>query len=147
MRLEGPGVAAAKSKFTLPADATAMAMRNKPTEGGRNVGNDVWELEGEPLLTPGTFALYPDGVDSPWRFRFSLAVTSGESDLQPIPTESVAELFGPDAVIPVDQQAELGKLLQLRKKNSFELFPALILLVLIFFAVEGFMANRFYKLK
>ncbi len=147
LRLEGPGVAAAKSKFTLPAEVTVLTMRNKPTEGGRTVGNDVWELEGEPLHTPGNFAIFPDGVDSPWRFRFSLAVPPGESDLQPIPDASIAELFGPDAVITVDQQAELSKLLQLRKKNSFELFPALILLVLIFFAVEGVMANRFYKLK
>ncbi len=147
VRLEGPGVAAAKSKFTLPVDATALTMRNKPTDGGRNVGTDVWELEGEPLLTPGSFALYPDGVESPWRFRFSLTVPPGESDLQPIPADSVAELFGPDAEIPVDRQAKLDDLIKLRQKNTFELFPALILLVLIFFAVEGVMANRFYKLK
>ncbi|HUR55533.1 MAG TPA: hypothetical protein VMZ71_15465, partial [Gemmataceae bacterium] len=148
VRLEGPGVAAAKSKFTLPADAITLTLRNKPpADAPRTARADVWDLEGEPLLTPGTFALNPDLVESPWRHRFSLAVPPGESDLHQVPETSIADLFGPDRVIDLNTPMKLGDLLTLKLNQSFELFPALVIGVLIFFAFEAYMANRFYKLK
>lgn len=148
IRLEGPGVAAGKSKFTLPADVTTLTLRNKPPADARGAAKpDLWELEGDPLLTPGAFALYPDGVESPWRFGFSLAVPPSESDLQLVPIESLAELFTKENVVPLSQKVTLAEYLETRKNSNIELFPALVIGVLIFFAFEGIMANRFYKLK
>lgn len=147
LRLEGPGIAAAKSRFTLPADATTLTVRNKSSDTARLFEGVAWDLEGDPLNSPGTFDLKPDGVESPWLHRFSLAVPPAESDLSPLPDGSVGELFGPDSVWAVDRQMELDQLIQLKKKSTFDLFPVLILLVLILFAVEGVLANRFYKLK
>lgn len=148
IRLEGPGVTAAKSKFTLPADTTMLTVRNKPpTDAPRTARADVWDLDGEPLFTQGTFALNPDLVESPWRYRFSIAVPPAESDLQQVPEQSVAELFGPDRVIALDAKTNLDELLTLKLNRTAELFPALMIGVLIFFAFEGLMANRFYRLK
>lgn len=147
IRLEGPGVAAGKSKFTLPADVTALTLRDKPPADARTTQPDVWELEGEPLLTQGAFALNPDGVESPWRFAFSLAVPPSESDLQLVPVDALGELFAKENVVPLGQKSSIADYLQTRKNSNFDLFPVLVILVLIFFAFEGIMANRFYKLK
>jgi hypothetical protein len=149
LRLEGPGVLAGKSKFTLPADATTLTLRNK-SQGDAGVaepGEVRWELEDDPLFAAGTFALLPDGVESPWRHRVSLSVPPGESDLTPVPDASIAELFGDDAVVRLDQTRSLEEFLTQRRNSVVELFPMFILLVLIFFAFEAFLANRFYKLK
>ncbi len=149
LRLEGPGVLAGKSKFALPADATTLALRNKSRTDAvaPEPGEVRWELEDDPLFTAGTFGLLPDGVESPWRHRFTLSVPPGESDLQVVPDASIAELFGNDAVVRLDQKKTLEEFLNTRRNSLVELFPMLVLLVLIFFAVEGFLANRFYKLK
>lgn len=149
LRLEGPGVLAGKSKFTLPADATTLALRNKSRTDAAipEPGEVRWELDDDPLFTAGTFDLQPDGVESPWRHRFTQYVPAVESDLQPIPDASIAELFGPDSVVRLGQNKLLEEFLNTRRNSLVELFPALVLLVLIFFAVEGFLANRFYKLK
>jgi hypothetical protein len=147
VRLEGPGVVAGNSKFTLPADATALVLRNKSADGPRPAdGSPVWELDGDPLFTQGTFNLLPDGIASDWKHRFSLAVPAAEGDLTRVPPDVLGELFGPEGVVELDQKVELGEKLR-RLRTSFELFPALIIGVLIFFAFEGLMANRFYKLK
>lgn len=148
IRLEGPGVAAGKSKFTLPADVTTLTLRNKPPADARGAAKpDLWELEGEPLLTPGAFALYPDGVESPWRFGFSVTVPASESDLNLVPVDSLAEVFTKENVVPLGQKVKLAEYLETRKNSNIELFPMLVICVLIFFAFEGIMANRFYKLK
>lgn len=154
VRLEGPGVAADKSRFTLPADVGELTLVNKPKEA--RVGPDgkpvppppgTWELEGDPLLTPGAFALVPDGVESPWRFQFSTAVPPAESDLHKVPEETLAELFGKDRVIRLSQTISIREVIEAKLNRPFELFPALVIGVLIFFAFEAIMANRFYKLK
>ncbi|MCU0702763.1 MAG: BatA domain-containing protein [Fimbriiglobus sp.] len=149
VRLEGPGVAAGRSKFTAPADATSLTLRNKPPADAPRgpTGPEVWELEGEPLFTPGAFALVPDGVASPWRARFSLAVPAAESDLQPLPAETVAGLFGPGSVVQLSGKLTLADYVRTRQNGRIELFIPLILLVLIVFACEGILANRFYKLR
>jgi hypothetical protein len=149
IRLEGPGVSAEKSGFTVPADATTLRLRNKPPADAPrgNTGPEVWELDGNPLLTPGAFALRPDGGESPWRFRFSVGVPPAESDLQQVPPATIADLFGPDRVISLDRKAPLRDYVEAKLTRPFELFPALVIGVLIFFAFEGLMANRFYKLK
>lgn len=141
VRLEGPGVVAGNSKFTLPADATSLTLRNKAADGPKPTdGSPVWELDGDPLFTQGTFTLLPDGVASDWKHRFSLTVPAVESDLQRVLSPTA------DGIIELDQKVDLGEELR-RRRTTFELFPVLIIGVLIFFAFEGLMANRFYKLK
>ena len=53
----------------------------------------------------------------------------------------------PGVVDVLGQKSSIADYLQTRKNSNFELFPMLVVLVLIFFAFEGYMASRFYKLK
>jgi len=50
-------------------------------------------------------------------------------------------------VTPVDRDIAFTDLLTARLDRPIELFPYLMILVLLFFAVEGFVANRFYRLR
>lgn len=151
VRLEGPGVAAEKSRFTLPADAGLLLLRNKTSPPPVATAGDSppaeWTLDDDPLFSPGAFAVRPDGAVGPWEFRFSVAVPPGESDPARVPEASLEQLLGPKPVIPVKQDFELDASLREKITPPFELFPMLIVLVLLFFAFEGVMANRFYKLK
>ena len=70
-----------------------------------------------------------------------------ESVLEKVPEESIKELFGPNGVTPVDRDIAFTDLLTARLDRPIELFPYLMILVLLFFAVEGFVANRFYRLR
>lgn len=154
VQLSGPGVSADRSKFTLPPDVAELKLKHKPKpppvdQDGKPIPPppDEWWLEGDPLLTPGAFALQPEAADSAWQFRFSLAAPPAESDLAKVPEETIAELFGPERVIRLDQNVSVRDYIDAKLNRPFELFPALIIGVLIFFAFEAIMANRFYKLK
>jgi hypothetical protein len=85
------------------------------------------------------------GDDGKWRFRFSINVPPQESQLTRISPESIEELFGPGAVLTVGHGTSLREALQGRWKQPLELFPWLMILVLLALAVENFLANRFYR--
>ncbi len=157
VRLEGPGVLAERSRYPVPSDVGTLTIKHKPVPPPVQLidGKEVpvppppgeWWAEGTPFRTAGAFAVKPDGSESPWQFRFSLATPSAESDLTKVPTESVAELFGPDRIVNAEGKVSIVDLIQSKFAPPFELFYPLILLVLIFFAFEAIMANRFYRLK
>ena len=154
LRLEGPGVLAERSRFTVPADVTTLTLKHKPSPPPADAaGNPLppppgeWWVEGTPFGTAGAFAVKPDGGESPWQYRFSLAVPPAESDLTKVPAEVVAELFGPDRIVGAEGKAPTAELVQAKFTQPLELFYPLVVLVLLFFAFEGVVANRFYKLK
>lgn len=154
VQLSGPGVSVERSKFTIPQNVAELKLTNRPKDVPKDEkGNalppppDEWWLEGDPLLTPGAFALQPEAADSPWQFHFSLAPPPAESDLSKVPAETIAELLGPDRVIRLDQNVSVRDYIEAKLNRPFELFPALVIGVLVFFAFEAVMANRFYKLK
>ena len=80
-----------------------------------------------------------------WKYQFSLFSPVTESTLSKVPEESIVELFGPNSVANVDRKVVLRDLIEQRYDKRLELFPFLLLLVLAFFVIEGFVANRFYK--
>lgn len=92
---------------------------------------------------PGNYSLIGD--DGKWRFRFSINVPPQESQLTRIAPESIEELFGPGAILTVGHGTSLREALQGRWKQPLELFPWLMILVLLALAVENFLANRFYR--
>ncbi|MEO2089546.1 MAG: hypothetical protein ABGY75_08635, partial [Gemmataceae bacterium] len=84
---------------------------------------------------------------NPWQYRFSLNTPAEESSLDKVPEEAIAEVFGPNAIAHVDRDVKFRDLLETKFDRPVELFPMLMLLVLLFLALEGLVANRFYKLK
>ena len=126
-QLEGPGVAAADSEFNLKESDTEIEVPEKL------------------LKQPGLFALKAIGGE--WETRFGLSVPPEESALVKVPAESIQELFGPNGIAVVDQKVNLRDLVEAKYNRTLELFPSLIALLLLFFALEGLIANRFYRLK
>lgn len=94
--------------------------------------------------TPGNFEV--KGVTE-WREGFSLNVPAEESTLDKVPVEAIEELTGKDTVVPVGKDLNLQD--ALRGLETFrppvDLFPWLLIAVLLLLALEGLVANRFYR--
>jgi hypothetical protein len=79
------------------------------------------------------------------RDGFSINVASTESDLTKREVADFTGLLGADAVVPIDKNVRFRDLLETKFNQPVELFPWLLLLVLVLFALEGVIANRFYR--
>jgi len=76
---------------------------------------------------------------------FSVNVPADESDLTRVPLPEIESLFGPDAVIPVDRQANIREVLKGHWNEPVELFPLLMVALLLILALENLLANKFYR--
>lgn len=127
LSLEGPGIAV--------DDAVV-----RPSE---------WQTElrlGPPRTnTPGNFVLSGPAPD--WREGFSLDLPADESTLAKVPAEGVEELTGAGTVIPVGKDVKLTDVLTGTEqfKTPMDLFPWLLIAVLLLLVFEAFLANRFYR--
>ena len=105
---------------------------------------EVNELRLAQATTPGNFTLTGGGRE--WSAKFSVNAPPAESLLVPrVPPETVAELFGPDSVLAPGQSRKLSDLLDRHFRQPVELFPWLMILLLVALAVENLMANKFYR--
>lgn len=96
-------------------------------------------------LTAGNFVLRTE--DRSWQEGFSLNPPADEFNLAKVPVEPIEELFGPNSVVGVERDLQLRDVLESRFDPELKLLPWLLLGVLVLFAVEGFVANRFYRLR
>jgi hypothetical protein len=102
------------------------------------------ELRLAQATAPGNFTLTGGGRE--WSAKFSVNAPPAESLLLPrVPPETVAELFGPDSVLAPGQSRKLSELLDTHFRQPVELFPWLMILLLLALAVENLMANKFYR--
>jgi hypothetical protein len=93
-------------------------------------------------VTPGNYTLVGD--DGKWVSSFSVNSPPEESQLARVATEQIDELFGSGAVLSVGHGTSLHEALQGHWKQPLELFPWLMILVLLALAIENLLANRFY---
>lgn len=126
--LEGPGVSADDSRPKLTDKQTDVRL-------------------GPPLTSvPGNFALSArKGGAEIWRDGFSTNVPADEFNLEKVPVEAVEDVVGKDRVIPVDRNVPLGDLLKEKVTHPVDLFPWLLIVVLMLLVLEGLVANRFYR--
>ena len=83
-----------------------------------------------------------------WSTRFSLNISPEECLLLPrLSTDAIEELFGPESVVQVGQTRRLKDALEGQLRQPVELFPWLMILLLLALAVENLLANKFYKQK
>lgn len=97
-------------------------------------------------LSAGNFELQPAVENPEWRAGFSLNAGAEESNLDKVPVETIEDVTGPKSVFPVGRDASLKDLLTGPViKHPVDLFPWLLIAVLLLLAVEGLVANRFYR--
>lgn len=125
--LEGPGISSRESSPTVDADQTE------------------YRLPPAQTLTAGSFVLRTE--DNAWREGFSLNAPGEESNLEKVPEESIEAVMGENSLLPVEKELELGEILESRFDPEIKLFPWLLIALLLLFALEGLIANRFYQLR
>ena len=91
---------------------------------------------------PGNFLLSVAGVN--WRDGFSLNVPAEESTLEKVPVEAIEDLMGKDSVVPLDKNRDLRDAIE-KGNHPIDLYPWLLIAVLMLLAIEGLAANRFYR--
>lgn len=95
---------------------------------------------------PGNFALSVEKDRAViWKDGFSTNVPADESNLEKVPVEALEDLVGKDRVISVDRNLPLSEILSGRVDHPIDLFPWLLIVVLMLFVAEGLVANRFYR--
>jgi hypothetical protein len=109
------------------------------------VGDKQTELRIGPPRTnlPGNYLLSVDALK--WRDGFSLNVPADESTLDKVPVEAIEGLTGKDTVLPVDRNLRLRDAIAAKFSQPLDLFPWLLIAVLMLLALEGLVANRFYR--
>lgn len=132
--LEGQGIA--------PSDALI-----RPTERQTELrlGPPRTNAAGNFTLTPATEQ--PPNAPPRWIEGFSLNVPAEESTLDKVPAEGIEELTGKGSVIPVGKNVALADILNNTDtfKHPVELFPWLLIAVLMLLVLEGLVANKFYR--
>lgn len=123
LTLEGPGVAGPDSSQSVTD------------------GQTEWRLPPTLSLTAGSFRLR--GTD--WQDGFSLNPPADEFELAKVPVERVEDVTGPGSVVPVGKTVALRDVLTQRLGSEVNLFPWLLVGVLLVFSAEGLLANRFYR--
>jgi hypothetical protein len=155
----------ADANFNFPTGATVTVPlpRGRLTreskvifEGPGISGNDAIITPGEkqteirigPPKTniPGNFALSVEKDRAViWKDGFSTNNPPDECNLEKVPVEAIEELVGKDRVIPIDRNTSLREWLDVALGQPVDLFPWLLLAVLMLFVLEGLAANRFYR--
>jgi hypothetical protein len=100
------------------------------------------------IVAPGSYVVVGGtGDDTPASAvgGFSVNVPPEESDLTRVPIREVEDLLGGDAVVPVERQTPLRESLRGHWSQPLELFPFLMMLLLLLLAVENLLGNRFYR--
>lgn len=115
-----------------------------PSTAHPEVGVNQTELrlDIERTLTPGNYVLRTEAGD--WQEAYSLNARAEESNLERVAVGVLEEVLGEGAVIPADKELAFRDSLQSKFDQPFELFPWLLIAVLILLAVESLVANRFY---
>jgi hypothetical protein len=111
----------------------------------REEAQAYFRLGPEKTGTAGSFTI--ESEDKKWSDGFSINAPVEESNLERLPPESIAELFGDKALSAADKRLELKEILSGKFTQPIELFPFLMILLLLVLAVENLLANKFYKKK
>jgi Aerotolerance regulator N-terminal len=111
----------------------------------REEGQGYLRFGPEKTGSAGSFTVTAE--DGKWSDGFSLNAPVEESNLERLAPEAVQELFGPNAVKAADKRLELKDILSGEFTQPIELFPFLMILLLIVLAVENWMGNTFYRKK
>ena len=120
--LQGPGLSAAEAIIPRADKQTELALTH--------------------AVVPGNYSLIREGKRIA---GFSLIIAPEESMLARVPAEQIGQVLGDDALLPVERSTSLHEALQGHWSQPVELFPTLMILVLLALAIENLLANKFYR--
>jgi hypothetical protein len=107
---------------------------------------DENELRVTQAAEPSNYSLLGTEGGKRWLTGFSLNLPAEEGVLTRVPVEPIEELLGPGSVLVVERGRNLRELLRDRWHSTVvELFPWLMIAVLLVLAVENLLANKFYR--
>jgi hypothetical protein len=112
---------------------------------------DQQKLSISQAATPGNFNLFADDKDNKNESKlrvvssFSLSVRPDEWDMTQTPVETIEKVLGPGSVVPVKLGSILSDSLQGRWRQPLELFPYLMIFLLLALACENLLSNKFYR--
>lgn len=145
--IKWPLDAAARSKYYF---LSGPDLSDKDAEIIRPEGETLLRLGPERLKSAGNYELRSDPADKkrdlkPWRDRFSLNAAADESKLGRLEVAEIEALFGEQSVSATDKERSIQQILGGKFDAPVELFPFLMILLLLFLAFENLMSNKFYK--
>lgn len=77
--------------------------------------------------------------------RFSVNIPAGEADLTRVPVAEIENVLGPKSVTTVERRANIREVMGKHFSEPVELFPFLMVLLLVVLALENLLANKFYR--
>lgn len=104
-----------------------------------------WRFPPSRTQTPGNFALRTENRS--WREGFGLNAAADESNLSRVPADAIADVCGPTALLPVGKDIKLRDVIEANTDHPIDLTPWLLVGVLLLFAFEGVLSNRFYRVR
>ncbi|WP_020473804.1 BatA domain-containing protein [Zavarzinella formosa] len=111
----------------------------------RDPKQPYYRLGPEKTGTAGTFTL--EAEDRSWKDGFSLNPPVEESNLERLPPAEIENLFKENAVIPATKPLPLKEIMSGKFRTDLELFPFLMIILLLVMASENLLANKFYRRK
>src|SRR5262249_7538702 len=104
----------------------------------------------ERLKAAGNFVISSDPADKksdlkPWREGFSLNAPADESNLERLPVEPIEAMFGQHRVFAADKERKLQDIMVGNFSPPIDLFPFLMILLLLVLAFENLLSNKFYR--
>lgn len=127
-----------QQSFTLigPGISGLDAIVARPATGG--------ELRMMQARLPGHYTVTT--LDRSWSTGFSVNWPAEESQLLPrVPADTIAVVCGANSIVMPGQATTLADKLDQQYRQPLELFPWLMLALLLLFIAENLMANRFYR--
>ena len=100
-------------------------------------------MRAEKTVAAGNFTVA--SADNQWSDGYSLNISVAESNLARLEAKYIEDLFGPDSVYTADKRLALTEILGGKFTQPIELFPMLMILLLLILAVENLLANKFYR--
>lgn len=76
---------------------------------------------------------------------FSVDIPAAESDLTRVPEAEIERVFGPESVVTFERGAGIVAALRGHWSEPAELFPWIMLALLVALALENLLSNRFYR--
>jgi hypothetical protein len=147
----------AAAKFNYPAgqEARLRLDREKAMESylfrtpdgaqqSRSVPEDVSELTLVDTDQVGHYRVLDADPDSDFAVGFSVNAPAEESDLTRLKSEDLTEMFGENRYRISRSLEELERIVTEGRLGQ-ELFPQVLVLVLVFFCAEHLVSNRFYE--
>ena len=102
------------------------------------------EARAQQAVEPGNYTLKV-GAQPQAAAWFSVNVPGEESDLTRTAKEEIDAVLGPEAVLPVGATTDLNEVMRGHISQPWELFPVLMVVLLLVLAVENLLANKFYR--